>query len=79
MIRAQFSLIAMIPAMLNLTIITAGDTIAVQICTGDGQVHTVEVPVGEGGSGEQRGLCCAKGCHSGGSRKRGPGNFEPAQ
>ena len=79
MIAAPFGLVALIPAMLNLTIATAGGTISVQICTGDGAVHTVQVPVG--GSKEQgsKGLCCAKGCHNGNSRKRLPAKIEPAQ
>ncbi len=70
---AQFGIIALIPAMFNLTVVTGGGTIAMQVCTGDGQVHTVQVPVGgSGGSGGQdgKGLCCAKGCHAGNSRKR---------
>ena len=70
MIGAKFGILALVPAMLNLTVVTGGDMIAVQICTGDGQVHTVQVPIG-GGSGEgTKGLCCAKGCHTGGGRKR---------
>ncbi len=71
MIGAKFGIIALIPAMLNLTIVSGGETISVQICTGDGQVHTVQVPVGgQGGEGGTKGLCCAKGCHTGGGRKR---------
>lgn len=71
MIAAKFGIVSLIPAMLNLTVVTGGNTIAVQICTGDGQVHTVQVPVGGGsGDGGTQGLCCAKGCHTGGGRKR---------
>lgn len=71
MIGAQFGLIALIPAMLNLTVVTGGEMMTVQICTGDGQVHTVQVPLGgQGGESGSKGLCCAKGCHSGGQRKR---------
>lgn len=71
MIGAKFGIVALIPAMLNLTVVTGGETIAVQICTGDGQVHTVQVPVGGGsGDGSSQALCCAKGCHTGGGRKR---------
>lgn len=79
MIAAPFGLIALIPAMLNLTVAVSGGTIAVQICTGDGQVHTVQMPMGEPGKGGEPALCCAKGCHNGNSRKRGPAKFEPAQ
>ena len=72
MIGAQFGIVALIPAMLNLTVVTGGQTIAVQICTGDGQVHTVQMPLEGQGKGDpaSKGLCCAKGCHSGGQRKR---------
>lgn len=72
MMGARFGIVALIPAMFNLTVVTGGNTISMQICTGDGQVHTVQVPVGGSGSGGQdgKGLCCAKGCHAGNSRKR---------
>lgn len=79
MIGTQFSLLALVPAMLNLTVATSGETIAVQICTGDGQAHTVQVPVGGSREGGEQGLCCAKGCHNGNSRKRTPAKIEPAQ
>lgn len=79
MIGAQFGLIGLIPAMLNLTVATSGGTIAVQICTGDGQAHFVQMPVGGSGKDSEQGLCCAKGCHNGNSRKRMPGKIEPAQ
>lgn len=69
MIGAQFGIVALIPAMLNLTVVTGGRTMAVQICTGDGQVHTVQVPL-EGGNSGGTAVCCAKGCHSSGQRKR---------
>lgn len=70
MIGARFGLIALIPAMLNLTIASSGGMMTVQICTGDGRVHTVQVPLGDGSDGSDQGLCCAKGCHSGNNRKR---------
>jgi hypothetical protein len=72
MIASPFGLIALIPAMLNLTVVTGGQTIAVQICTGDGQIHTVQMPLSGEGKGDpaSKALCCAKGCHSGGQRKR---------
>jgi hypothetical protein len=71
MIGARFGMVALIPAMLNLTIAgSSSGMMTVQICTGDGRVHTVEVPLGEGGDGSTQGLCCAKGCHSGNNRKR---------
>ncbi|NCU12695.1 MAG: hypothetical protein GXC70_11170 [Sphingomonadaceae bacterium] len=71
MIAARFGIVALIPAMLNLTIAgSGGGMMTVQICTGDGRVHTVEVPLGDGSGGSEQGLCCAKGCHSGNNRKR---------
>lgn len=71
MIAARFGIVALIPAMLNLTIAAgSGGMMTVQICTGDGRVHTVEVPLGDGSGGSDQGLCCAKGCHSGNNRKR---------
>ncbi|MFM5952769.1 MAG: hypothetical protein ACKOPE_00485 [Novosphingobium sp.] len=70
---ARFGILTLVPAMLNLSVAAGADTISVAICTGDGQVHTVQVPVGgsdkDGNSGG-KGLCCAKGCHSGNNRKR---------
>jgi hypothetical protein len=78
-IGSQFGLIALIPAMLNLTVVTGGEMIAVQICTGDGSVHTVQVPVGGSGEPSGKALCCAKGCHNGNSRKRLTDKIEPAQ
>lgn len=81
MTMAPFGLIALIPAMFNLTVASSGGMIAMQICTGDGVVHTVQMPLGGGGNddGSAPGLCCAKGCHNGNSRKRIPGKIEPAQ
>lgn len=79
MIGSGFGILALVPAMLNLTVLTGGDVVAVQICTGDGQVHTMQLPLGGEGQGKQNGLCCAKGCHNGNSRKRTAGKFEPAQ
>ena len=66
-----FALFAIAPAALHAAPVMAGDNLLVPICTGDGQVHTVQVPVGGGsGDGDSQGLCCAKGCHTGGGRKR---------
>lgn len=65
-----FGLVAMVPATLNAAPV-AGGTIDVPICTGDGLVHMVRVPVGQSeGQGQGQSGCCVKGCHAGGSRKR---------
>ena len=60
--------------MFNLTVASSGGSITMQICTGDGVVHTVQMPLGGSGEGDGNapGLCCAKGCHNGNSRKRTP-------
>lgn len=65
-----FGLVAMVPATLNAASV-GGGSIAVPICTGDGLVHMVRVPVDQpGGQGQGQSGCCVKGCHAGGSRKR---------
>lgn len=77
----HFALTALVPAALNLSAPAAGTSLLVPICTGDGQVHIVRVPV-QGQQqvpGGENGNCCAKGCHSGSSRKRGQRNFAPPQ
>ncbi len=77
----HFALTALLPAALNMSAPVSAGSIAVPICTGDGLVHTVQVPI-DGGQqlpGKDPGNCCAKGCHSGSSRKRGGRNFAPAQ
>ena len=79
MIGAQFGLIGLIPAMLNLTVVTGGQMMAVQICSGDGQAHAVQLPLGGSDPQDKQALCCAKGCHNGNSRKRVPAKIEPAQ
>ena len=41
--------------------------------TSDGRTHTVQIPIGgQPGDPTSPALCCAKGCHTGGSRKRLP-------
>lgn len=68
----HFAMLAMFPATLNTSPAAAAGTLAVPVCTGDGAVRTVNVPVG--GSqlpGQEAPGCCVKGCHAGGSRKRG--------
>lgn len=76
---ATFSLVALVPAALNLSVPAAGATLLVPFCTGDGLIHMVRVPVGgDQAPGSQPATCCAKGCH-GGSRKRLLKEIEPAQ
>ncbi|MBS3927260.1 MAG: hypothetical protein KGZ65_01070 [Sphingomonadales bacterium] len=76
--RALFALVAIFPAALNLSA-PASAALLMPLCTGDGQVRTVEVPgAPKAPSGSDKG-CCAMACHSSSNRKRAPRNFEPAQ
>ena len=72
----HFGLMALVPAALSVAAPAAGASILVPVCTGDGQVHMMTVPVGgEQAPGQGSGACCAKGCHSGSSRKRNGDNL----
>jgi len=77
----EFSLVALLPAALNLSVPAPGSTLLVPFCTGDGLIHMVQVPVdGQQVPGkDSSATCCAKGCHSGSSRKRQSKEFEPSQ
>lgn len=76
-----FALLAIMPAALHAAPAFAGERLLVPICTGDGQTRLVAIPKDGEGSGQGgEGRECAKGCHGGSSRKRGPAPFlEPAQ
>lgn len=77
----EFSMISLLPAALNLSVPASGATLVMPFCTGDGQVRSVEVPVGgqKLPGNDSSGTCCAKGCHSSSSRKRQSKEFEPSQ
>ncbi|MBU6266166.1 MAG: hypothetical protein KGN34_01415 [Sphingomonadales bacterium] len=66
-----FGLVSLLPAAVNTTPGHSAQTLVASLCTGDGVARTLQIPVGRTGlpGGEQPG-CCAKGCHSGASRKR---------
>ena len=67
-----FALLALLPAALNASPAAARVGAAVLLCTGDGAVRTVNLPVGQQDiPGKQVPGCCVKGCHAGGERKRG--------
>ena len=67
-----FALMALLPAALNASPVAARAGGAVLLCTGDGAVRTVNLPVGQQDiPGKQVPGCCVKGCHAGGERKRG--------
>ncbi len=76
----HFAMTALLPAALNISAPAAGASLLVPVCTGDGLVRMVQVPVdGQQAPGNSNGMCCAKGCHAGSSRKRSLKNFAPAQ
>ncbi|WP_374526823.1 hypothetical protein [Novosphingobium sp.] len=77
----EFSMLSLLPAALNLAVPASGATLVMPFCTGDGLVRSVEVPVGgqKVPGNDSSGTCCAKGCHSGSSRKRHLKEFEPSQ
>jgi hypothetical protein len=66
-----FALAALLPAALNTSPAAGAGRLLVPLCTGDGVVRQVSVPLGpiKLPGGDMPG-CCAKGCHAGGSRKR---------
>ncbi len=77
---ALFGIVALLPAALNTTPAMGRGTLDVPLCTGDGLARTVTVPVGPAGlPGSDPPGCCAKGCHTGGARKRGGKRVDPAQ
>ncbi|MBS0253992.1 MAG: hypothetical protein JSS36_01975 [Proteobacteria bacterium] len=78
---ALFGILALLPAALNTSPASAAGRLAVPLCTGDGVARVVQLPLGPARipGGESPG-CCAKGCHSGGARKRlGCCELDPAQ
>jgi hypothetical protein len=75
-VLACLGLIALLPAALNAAP-TRAQTMVVPLCTSDGQLRTVEIPLPDPGS--ERAPCCVKGCHGGSSRKKPARNFEPSQ
>ena len=66
-----FALAALLPAALNASPGSAAGRLLVPLCSGDGVVRQVSVPLGPMPlpGGDMPG-CCAKGCHAGGNRKR---------
>ena len=66
-----FALATLLPAALNTSPASAAGRLLVPLCTGDGVVRQVSLPLGPARlpGGDMPG-CCAKGCHAGSSRKR---------
>ncbi|NBC37473.1 hypothetical protein GTZ99_13035 [Novosphingobium sp. FSY-8] len=77
-----FGLLAMMPAAFNVAPAAARGALTVALCTGDGVARTVQVPSGaQDIPGARVPGCCAKGCHTGQSRKRNrrSRDVDPAQ
>jgi len=51
----------------------------VPICAGANSQRTIELPIPGGPARSQESPCCAKGCHSSGSRKKPMRQFDPTQ
>ena len=67
----HFAMLALVPAAFNLAGPASGATMMMPLCSGDGVVRMVEVPLdGQSAPGQDRSGCCVKGCHSNCSRKR---------
>lgn len=67
----HFAMLAMVPAAFNLSGPASGGTMMMPLCTGDGLVRMVEVPLdGPRAPGQDQSSCCVKGCHASCSRKR---------
>ncbi len=67
----HFAMLAMVPAAFNLSGPASGGTMMMPLCTGDGLVRMVEVPLdGPRAPGQDQSNCCVKGCHASCSRKR---------
>lgn len=67
---ALFGLIALAPAAVGAAPLAAPASETVLLCIGDGLNHSVSIPLAPKVPGKDQGPCCAKGCHSGQSRKR---------
>jgi len=66
-----FGLFALVPAAFAPAASgqTAGNHLLAALCTGDGQSRSITIPLKPALPGSN-GMCCAKGCHAGSSRKR---------
>jgi hypothetical protein len=73
---ALFAMIAMVPAGVLAAVPARSGTLVVPLCAGDGAARTIAIPLAPdgvpgGAPGKGDTPCCAKGCHTGSSRKRG--------
>lgn len=74
-LRALFGLAALVPAAFAPTPLAAKG-MTMLICSGDGVVRSIELPLP---SNSEPAPCCVKGCHSGGTRKKDPRQFDAPQ
>jgi hypothetical protein len=66
-----FGLLALWPAALNAAPASAHSALSVPLCTGDGVLRIINVPLGpQDVPGKQVPGCCVKGCHASDNRKR---------
>jgi hypothetical protein len=68
---AHFALVALLPAALGAAPVSTR-IIAMPLCTGDGQVRSVEVPLEQPGQSPEP--CRDKACHGGNPRKKAAWN-----
>lgn len=69
-VRAMLGILTLLPAALGGVSASAASMQAVPICTGDGAVSTILIPVSAPAlPGKDTSACCVKGCHAAGSRK----------
>lgn len=69
-VRAMLAILALLPAALSGVSASAASMRAVPICSGEGAVSTILIPVSAPAlPGRDTSACCVKGCHAAGSRK----------
>ncbi len=70
--QALLGLVALVPATFNISPQAATNMVTVLVCSGSSQIRVIDLPIGAPALPGAKGPgCCAKGCHTGGSRKRG--------
>jgi hypothetical protein len=68
---ALFALVVLVPAALNAAPAAPGHSLLTPVCTGDGQVRTIRIPLDKPQlPGSDPSGCCVKSCHAPGARKR---------
>jgi hypothetical protein len=79
-VELLFGLASLLPAALNTSPGSHHEALLVRLCTGAASVQTMRLPVGPASlPGSDAPGCCAKGCHSGASRRRGHRRIDPSQ